>query len=1060
MLSNARNILIFFSTGLIVLFTACVSETQPLPGVSAVEKKTTDEVAETIDAAIPVPTTTSPQTLEKVVEIDSTTTNVDKSSPENVEIWTPKPGIVRADTTSTSSVVLPDGRIRTYMLVPEKGSLGVIVFADSRDGLDLSDVTKTNIAGTGKPADTQSFVSNPSVLLRRDGKFLMVYEASDYPPPNQKDRILYAAISDDGINFSITGPLPSSKLDIFPGRGTLFQSVPDMVKLPNGTIRLYYVANGSSIASMHSDDMGLTWYQDKGYRLKGRHKQAAYVDPDIVVREDGGFTMYVAYGDYKGSCGGLGCQRLVAAYSNDGINFDLDLRPILDVGDEDTAYLDPDVYQDSKGNWYMLYGEKKYSDQQNPLINLRAAVRGDDTAAILDVSATASPLPKSIVTPIPEILTLIKTVDVTPDENLDIIGAFCRINYVPAADKFLVTFGGTSKDKGTQGYGYKWYTAEMEFTGEVGLFEDRGTDTASVMIDSTYYFLTDGGKDKWALKKYDPITWTLLGEISMSRDPNKEPGNDFMLAHVNGMLDAGGLYVADAEFYVDQKQTDPYKGEATSHRFFTDELEFLETRVLSDTPHINATSMVYVDGVYNMVTSTAFFGDLIVMRYDDDWNYIGSKVLAQWGNWPMGTVYDPELRLFFVTYISMENIVNKQGFRNIRLAVFDLQWNPITDIAVTQYEKSSFTQSGRPSVILHGGRAYVSYDISTVSPETMEENEDWECAVKEYEITQLDVSATATPVQTSEKVVEIDSTTTNVDKSSPENVESWILKPGMVRADTTSTSSAILPDGRIRTYMLLEGVIVFADSRDGLDLSDITKTNIAGTGKPADAQNFISNPSVVLRDDGKFLMVYEASDYSPPNQKDRILYAAISDDGINFSITGPLPSSKLDISPGKVTLFQSVPDMVKLPNGTIRLYYVANGSSIASMHSDDMGLTWYQDKGYRLEGIHNQAAYVDPDILVREDGGFTMYVAYGDFKGSCGGLGCQRLVAAYSNDGINFDRLALHPILDVGDEDTAYLDPDVYQDSKGNWYMLYGEKKYSDQQNPLINLRAAVRGDD
>ena len=91
MLSNARNILIFFSTGLIVLFTACVSETQPLPGVSAVEKKTTDEVAETIDAAIPVPTTTSPQTLEKVVEIDSTTTNVDKSSPENVEIWTPSP---------------------------------------------------------------------------------------------------------------------------------------------------------------------------------------------------------------------------------------------------------------------------------------------------------------------------------------------------------------------------------------------------------------------------------------------------------------------------------------------------------------------------------------------------------------------------------------------------------------------------------------------------------------------------------------------------------------------------------------------------------------------------------------------------------------------------------------------------------------------------------------------------------------------------------------------------------------------------------------------------------
>jgi hypothetical protein len=354
------------------------------------------------------------------------------------------------------------------------------------------------------------------------------------------------------------------------------------------------------------------------------------------------------------------------------------------------------------------------------------------TEVVLKALPTASP--ESSSDRKPEALKLIKNVEVTPDENLDIIGAFCRINYVPTADKFLVTFGGTSRDKGTQGYGYKWYTTEMEFTGEVGLFENRGTDTASVMIDSTYYFLTDGGKDIWALKKYDPITWTLLGETSMSRDPNKEPGNDFMLAHVNGMLDASGLYVADAESTVDQKQTDPYKGEATNHRFFTDELEFLETRVLSDTPHINASSMVFVDGLYNLVTSTSFFGDLIVMRYDEDWNYIGSKVLAQWGNWPMGTVYDPELRLFFVSYISMENIVNKNGFRNIRLAVFDAEWNSITDIAVTQYEKDSFTQSGRPSVILHGGLAYVSYDISTVSPENMEENHDWECAVSAYEI--------------------------------------------------------------------------------------------------------------------------------------------------------------------------------------------------------------------------------------------------------------------------------------------------------------------------------------
>ena len=122
------------------------------------------------------------------------------------------------------------------------------------------------------------------------------------------------------------------------------------------------------------------------------------------------------------------------------------------------------------------------------------------------------------------------------------------------------------------------------------------------------------------------------------------------------------------------------------------------------------------------------------MQYDSSWKYLGSKVLAEWGNWPMGTVYDSNLELFFVSYISVENIVNKNGFRNIRLGIFDASWNSITDIAVTNYDQDSFTQSGRPSVILHDDHVYVSYDVSTVSPEGLRENEDWECAVNVYEI--------------------------------------------------------------------------------------------------------------------------------------------------------------------------------------------------------------------------------------------------------------------------------------------------------------------------------------
>ena len=353
------------------------------------------------------------------------------------------------------------------------------------------------------------------------------------------------------------------------------------------------------------------------------------------------------------------------------------------------------------------------------------------------IKPTFTPIPS--LTPIPppsssKLLKFVKNVVVTPDESIDIIGAFCRINYVPASDNFLVTFGGTSKEKSTQGYGYKWYTDDMEFTGKGGLFENRGTDTASVMIDSTYYFLTDGGKDVWALKKYDPSDWTLLGETLISRDPHKEPGNDFMLAEVNGMLDVAGLYIAGAKDYIDQHKLDPYKGEATSHRFFSQNLELLDSRILNDAPHINASSMVFVNETYNFVTSTAFFGDLIVMQYDQNWKYLDSKVLAQWGNWPMGTVYYPELELFFVSYISVENIINKNGLRNIRLGIFDSSWNSITDIAVTNYARDAMTQSGRPSVIVHDGHVYVAYDVSTVEREGMKENQDWECEVSVYEL--------------------------------------------------------------------------------------------------------------------------------------------------------------------------------------------------------------------------------------------------------------------------------------------------------------------------------------
>lgn len=270
------------------------------------------------------------------------------------EVWMPLEDIVRQDTTSTSSILLPNGMIRTYFL--DIQTPGAFVFAESADGLDLSLTVVSNVQATFVEGDPENFVSNPAVLLREDGTYLLVYEASS-STAEVRDRLLYARTSPDGITFGPPTVLPSSDLDLGP-EGNLFQSVPDLVRLPDGSIRLYYVANGTAIASMRSTDDGATWTQEEGYRLGGLRPRvtAAYVDPDVVVNEDGTFKMYLAYSEFEPECGGLGCQRIRVACSQDGLIFTLDEEDLLTASPGKLGLVDPDVYRTVDDTWYMLYG--------------------------------------------------------------------------------------------------------------------------------------------------------------------------------------------------------------------------------------------------------------------------------------------------------------------------------------------------------------------------------------------------------------------------------------------------------------------------------------------------------------------------------------------------------------------------------------------------------------------------------------------------------------------------------------------------------------------------------
>ena len=147
---------------------------------------------------------------------------------------------------------------------------------------------------------------------------------------------------------------------------------------------------------------------------------------------------------------------------------------------------------------------------------------------------------------------------------------------------------------------------------------------------------------------------------------------------------------------------------------------------LDDVEHINGSSLVFVDEVYHFVTSTAYFGDLIVMQYDEDWNFLESKTLYENAQWPQGTVYDEERELFYVAYL--ENVQGSMGRdSNTKLGVFDKNWETVEVIDVTNYSDENYMMAGRPSVMMHDEKLYVSYDVSS------SEGFDWECWVSVYE---------------------------------------------------------------------------------------------------------------------------------------------------------------------------------------------------------------------------------------------------------------------------------------------------------------------------------------
>jgi len=324
-----------------------------------------------------------------------------------------------------------------------------------------------------------------------------------------------------------------------------------------------------------------------------------------------------------------------------------------------------------------------------------------------------------------ELFQFIRTVQVTPDNNFQ-NGGFVRVGYVPATNNLIVSFGSPNFkhliDSLETGYAYKEYNLDMQATGKYGALFNVGGDIGGLIVDNTFYavsMFTKGSASGWRIVKFDAVTWMKQFDIFFPLDTPNEQNGDPMVAFENGRLDISSQYTTFGG------PPPPDQGASTHHQFYSPNLEFLEKMILSDIPHYCGTSMIYVDNIYYLFSSTSYTGDVIVMKYDSDWKYLGMKELIRQAHWPEGVAFDGQR--FYVAYLNTSQRTEPGFFPyypNVHLAAFDREWNLLEDVSVTNFLPSSYMMTGRPWVLMHGNRLFVSYDVNPTDPFTHQDRLD------------------------------------------------------------------------------------------------------------------------------------------------------------------------------------------------------------------------------------------------------------------------------------------------------------------------------------------------
>ncbi|HBY73628.1 MAG TPA: hypothetical protein DEG44_02970 [Candidatus Kerfeldbacteria bacterium] len=245
--------------------------------------------------------------------------------------------------TSTCTILMPDNSTyRMYYI----GSGGVWSTVSS-DGITWSSPVTTTISDSG--------VQNPSVLRLAGGTYLMIYGVQTTEPMTER---LFRATSTDGITFTEqTGSLTGGVVLLAESDEDDFVSVPELIQLADGSIRMYFVASttNSNVHTAVSTDNGATWTREGQIDISGGPTGGQINDPDVVELADGTYRLFFTTPPADQSIGDL---RIRSAISTDGRSFTLESGSRVIPATTVNALMDPDtiLLKDTTDQYRLYYG--------------------------------------------------------------------------------------------------------------------------------------------------------------------------------------------------------------------------------------------------------------------------------------------------------------------------------------------------------------------------------------------------------------------------------------------------------------------------------------------------------------------------------------------------------------------------------------------------------------------------------------------------------------------------------------------------------------------------------